>query len=139
MPIKKTRYTNENITEPLQTNDIFSDGYLFATVQADYSLSATDYMMLKNGWVSLYAWSLNIFLATFGYAMSVMPKFLSGEMAYKLEALSKGEWNTLGAGSALALLIFAVGFFMPNEKKQVMRAIDKHFKNAPKSRQQVRG
>jgi hypothetical protein len=137
--MKRVRYTNENITETLKSSELLSGSYFFATVQADYSLSATEYMMLKNGWVSIYSWALNVGFATFGYALSVLPKLLSGADAYKFTALSGGEWSTLGVGVGLVVLLCGIGFFLPNDRKEAMKAIKEHFKKAPKSRQQVRG
>lgn len=74
--MNKKKYNNENITQTLFTDDMFS-GISFATIQADYPLSAADYMQLKNGWVSVHGWALNVGFATFGYALSIFPKIFS--------------------------------------------------------------
>ncbi|WP_252959045.1 hypothetical protein [Pseudomonas simiae] len=137
--IRKDRITNQSVTQTVNSDHLLSGSYLFATVQADYSLSATEFMMLKNRWVSLYAWALNIAFATFGFGMSVLPKFISGPDAGSVNALSKGEWWTLAVGMGLVILFCLIGFFLPNERKEAMNSIKEHFKIMPKSRQQIRG
>ncbi|WP_154946646.1 hypothetical protein [Pseudomonas fluorescens] len=135
-PMIKTKFKNENLTETLSTDDIFS-GITFATIQADYALSTADYMQLKNGWVSAYGWALNVGFATFGFALSIFPKLYSSFFG-GTEVVSKGEWVTLGGGACLVLVLFLLGLFLPSDKKKIMKAISEHFKNAPKSRHPVR-
>lgn len=136
--MRKVRVTNQSITHTINSDELLSGSYLFATVQPDYSLSATEYMMLKNSWVSLYAWALNIAFATFGYGLSVLPKLLSGPNAGTVEALSNGEWGALAVGVGLVILCCIIGYCLPNERKEAMNSIRQHFKSAPKTRQPVR-
>ncbi|MDF4211066.1 hypothetical protein P2W50_30915 [Pseudomonas protegens] len=132
----KKKYNNESLTQTLFTDDMLS-GISFATIQADYPLSAADYMQLKNGWVSVHGWALNFGFATFGYALSIFPKifslFLGGN-----EVVNKGEWVTLGLGGGVALVLYLLGFFLPSDKKTIMKSISDHFKHTPKTRQPVR-
>lgn len=134
--MNKKKYNNESITETLFTTDMLS-GISFATTQPDYPLSAADYMQLKNGWVSVYGWALNVGFATFGYALSIFPKVFSGFLGGN-EVVNKGEWITLGVGVVLMLGLCLLGFVLPNDKKNIMKAIKDHFKTAPKTRQAVR-
>jgi len=53
--------------------------------------------------------------------------------------VAKGEWITLGIGFAAVILFLFIGRFCPNERKKLLKAIDEHFANAPKTRQRVRG
>jgi hypothetical protein len=39
----------------------------------------------------------------------------------------------------LSVIFYLIGLMMPNERKRVMNDIEKFFKNAPKSRQAVKG
>ncbi|WKC46140.1 hypothetical protein [Pseudomonas veronii] len=134
--MNKKKYNNENITQTLFTDDMFS-GISFATIQADYPLSAADYMQLKNGWVSVHGWALNVGFATFGYALSIFPKIFSSFFGGS-EVVNKGEWVTLGLGVVVVLALYLLGFFLPSDKKIIMKAISDHFKTTPKTRQPVR-
>ena len=135
----KSRFTNENITSTVESNDLLTGSTLFATVQADYSLSAAEYMMLKSNWVSLHVWAMNIGFATFGFTLSLLPKVISADSGVNFDALVKGEWVALSIGVGVVVLLSLVGFCGPSEKKEIMKAIRLHFKNAPKVRQPVRG
>lgn len=132
----KKKFRNENLTQTLITDEMFS-GIAFATIQVDYTLSAADYMQLKNGWVSAYGWALNVGFATFGYALSIFPKMYSSFFGGN-ESVSKGEWVTLGGGVTVVLILCFLGFCLPSDKKKVMKAINEHFKTAPKTRHPVR-
>ena len=134
--MRKTTFNNENLTQTVITDDIYS-GIAFATIQADYTLSAAEYMQLKNGWVTAYGWALNVGFATFGYALSIFPKMYSNFFGED-EAVSKGEWVTLGGGVIVVLVLCVLGLCLPSDKKNIMKAIHEHFKNAPKTRHPVR-
>ncbi|MNC03374.1 hypothetical protein D3C81_1054360 [compost metagenome] len=135
-PMAKTNFKNETLTQTIVTDDIYS-GIAFATIQVDYTLSAVDYMQLKNGWVSAYGWALNIGFAIFGYALSIFPKMYSSFIGSG-DVVSKGEWVTLGGGVVVVLVLCLLGLCLPSDKKKVMKAMSEHFKNAPKTRHPVR-
>ncbi|MBI6918188.1 hypothetical protein JET68_05195 [Pseudomonas monteilii] len=124
----------------LDAGDLYSGEYLsVATVQADYSLSATEHVILKNQWVSIYGWALNVGFATFGYFLSILPKLLAYLENSANPSVAKGEWIALAFGSVAVVVLCLVGSCWPNDRKKLLKAIDEHFAKAPKSRQRVRG
>lgn len=123
----------------LDADSLYSGEFMVATVQADYSLSASEHVILKNGWVSAYSWALNVGFATFGYLLSVLPKFIAHLENESNPPLSSGEWWTLGAGVGLVVVLFLIGCVCKNEKKDLLKAIDEHFRTAPKVRRRVEG
>lgn len=130
----------KNEYKKLRSDELYSGEYLtVATVQADYSLSATEHVILKNQWVSIYGWALNVGFATFGYFLSILPKVLAYLENPESPSVAKGEWIALAFGCAAVLVLCLVGWCWPNDRKKLLKTIDEHFAKAPKSRQRVRG
>ncbi len=126
--------------QDLDAESLYSGEYLsVATVQADYSLSASEHVVLKNKWVSAYGWALNVGFATFGYFLSIFPKLVAYLESSTNPAIAKGEWLALGFGAGLTVFLCLIGLLCPNEKRALMKAIDKHFADAPKVRRRVGG
>ena len=133
----KKKFNNEEITQTVLSDDIYS-GLSFGTIQADYPLTAADFMRLKSGWVSVFGWALNIGFAVFGFALNIFQKMVSGFFGGN-EVVSKSEWLVLLFGAVVVLLLCGVGFFLPSEKKELMKDIKEHFKKSPKTRHPLRG
>lgn len=127
----------EEEPQRLNSDDLYSGSTLFATVQADYSLSASEYMMLKSTWVSLHVWAVNIFFVTLGFALSILPKSITGLREGSGVSVSFGEWVTLCCGCGIVFVLWVVGCCWPNDRKEIMSSIKKHFKDSPKFRQRV--
>ena len=130
-------YANQVITQTVVTENLFT-GVSIGTFQEDFQLCEADFLRLKNDGTALSTWSMNILFAAIGYGISILPKWIS-EIAGKPEKVSQAEWAALAAGLAVSLALFLVGKFIPNEKKDLLSRMAKHFKSAPKSRQFVRG
>jgi hypothetical protein len=130
-------YANQVITQTVVTENLFT-GVSIGTFQEDFQLCEADFLRLKNDGTALSTWSMNILFAAIGYGISILPKWIS-EIAGKPEKVSQAEWAALAAGLAVSLALLLVGKFIPNEKKDLLSRMAKHFKSAPKSRQFVRG
>lgn len=133
----KNNVKEEEDHQQLKSDDLYSGSTLFATVQADYSLSASEYMMLKSTWVSMHVWAVNIFFVTLGYALSIFPKFISVVLDGAGTPVSSAEWITLAIGCAIVFVLWVIGCLLPNDRKEIMKSIKKHFKVSPKVRQRV--
>lgn len=129
-------YENQVITQTVVANNVFT-GYSIGTFQEDFQLCEADFLRLKNDDTPLSTWSKNILFAAIGFGISILPKWLS-EMAGHSEKVSHAEWAALAASLAVSLVLFLIGKLMPNEKKDLLSRMAKHFKSAPKSRQFVR-
>lgn len=137
--------SNGNLEEEhrnLKSDDLYSGSTLFATVQADYSLSASEYMMLKSTWVSMHVWAVNILFVTLGFALSILPKFISTLMSDAgnpsvISAVTSAEWITLAGGCIIVIILWVIGCLLPNDRKEIMKSIKNHFKLSPKIRQRV--
>lgn len=138
----RTKDEVEEERRKLKSDDLYSGSTLFATVQADYSLSASEYMMLKSTWVSMHVWAINILFVTLGFALSILPKFISSVMndtanPSVISAVTSAEWITLAGGCVLVLLLWIIGCLLPNDRKEIMKSIKDHFRLSPKIRQRV--
>jgi len=101
------------------------------TWQEDYPLREVDFVHIKHGKPITYIWANSIFLTTFGFGLNLLSKWYS--------QITNGEWIAFGCGLSLSVILYLIGLMLPNERKRVMHDIEKHFKNAPKSRQAVKG
>ncbi|MFG0356765.1 hypothetical protein [Pseudomonas sp. zbq_11] len=134
---EKLSYDREVITQTITSNAVLS-GIAFATVQADYNLSSSDFLRLKDDRNWLHAWSLNGLFILVGYFVSVAPKLVA-QLTGGSESIAKNEWVVLGSGSLLCLIFWLISKAYPSERKKVMKSIDEHFQMTPKTRQQIEG
>jgi len=132
----KNVYENEVFRETVVTDNLLT-GMSIGTLQADFLLCEADFLRLKSEGSAFVTWSLNVLFATIGYAMSILPKWIS-ELAGKPEKVSQSEWTTFAIGLATYFILLLISKAMPNEKKELLNRISQHFKSAPKSRQLVR-
>lgn len=129
-------FKNAHLTETVVVSGSVSE-VVIASLQEDYALNEADYIRLTSEWNSLKGWSVNFFFVTLGYAMSLAPSFFPRNGA--IEAMpSNGEVIVLCTSSAITILFYAIGSFIPNERKTLLKRIGNHFKNAPRSRHVMR-
>ncbi|HEN8713487.1 TPA: hypothetical protein U8203_003892 [Pseudomonas putida] len=134
---EKLSYDREVITQTITSTAVLS-GIAFATVQADYNLSSSDFLRLKDDRNWLHAWSLNGLFVLIGYFVSIAPKLVA-QLTGGSESIAKNEWIVLGSGLLLCLIFRLLSKAYPSERKKVMKSIDEHFQMMPKTRQQIEG
>jgi len=132
----KTIYNNEIISSTLATPTLLS-GTIIGTFQEDYRLCEADYLRLKTSKPVTLGLATTIFLSSLGYGISLIPKFLD-KLTGKSVEFAIGEWLPLSIGMILSLLLYIIGLALPNDRKAVMKEIENHFKQAPKSHQIIR-
>ncbi|MFZ5842564.1 MAG: hypothetical protein ACOY3E_06625 [Pseudomonadota bacterium] len=133
----ESAYENQVITRTVVTENVFT-GVCIGTFQEDFQLCEADFLRLKNNGTTLGAWATNVLFAAIGYGVSILPKWFS-EIAGKEAVVSQAEWAALAACLLISVALFFIGKFLPNEKKELLNRMDKHFRTAPKSRQFIRG
>lgn len=133
----ESSYEHQTITQTIITESIFS-GLSIGTFQEDFQLCEADFLRLKSGENPLINWALNVFFATFGYGLSILPKWIS-EISGRPEKVSSSEWIVLIIGIIGSLILYGIGKCITNEKKEILNRISLHFKSAPKTRQFVQG
>ncbi len=128
---------NKKLTESIKVEELMSDTDM-GTWQADYPFTALDFEHIKNGQPITYLLSITIGLASFGFGLNLLNKYIS-QFGDVPQQIYKGEYITLFIGLGLALLIYLVGLALPNNKKKVMKNIQEHFENSPKKKQIIKG
>jgi hypothetical protein len=129
---------NEVITQTLMTDENLLTGFAIGTFQEDFQLCEADFLRLKSEGSLMANWSLNIFFASIGYGMNILPKWIS-EISGKTEKVTQSEWAVLAIGVTVSLVFLLINQFVPNERKKLLNKMALHFKSAPKTRQFVRG
>ncbi len=120
------------ITETYVVNDILS-GTDIGTWQAEYLLREVEFERIKHGTLLTFAWANGIALTTVGFGLNLIAKGYSA-----IDNVSRGEWVALVIGAVASILLYLIGLCLPNERKKVMKKIQKHFEDAPTKKQAFR-
>lgn len=132
----RKKVMGEVITETIPTNNTFS-GVATVTSQEDYAISHVDFYHLKNTSSPISQWTTNTFFAFVGYGVSLSPKMVNSFLG-KTEVVSQSEWIALIGGVVVSVILFAISKCLPNERKTLLKNMEDHFKQAPKTRRAVR-
>jgi hypothetical protein len=122
----------EQVTEPYLVPNLLS-GASIGTWQEDYPLREVDFERIKHGKPITFVWAHSFLLTSFGFGLSLIAKGYS-DMAL----IKQGEWIALAVGLLFSVVMYLIGFLMPNKRKETMNRIEEHFKKAPTSRQAFR-
>lgn len=133
----KTTYENEVITQTVVATGMLT-GVSIGTIQEDFHLNEADFLRLKNESSSFTSWALMLLSGTVGYAISIFPKWLS-ELAGKPEKVTASEWAALFIAIAITIILYFIGKCMPSDRSKLIEKMTQHFKDAPKSRQIIKG
>jgi len=120
---------DREITETQLVPDLLT-GTDIGTWQAEYLLREVEFERIKNGKPITFILAVSIALTTFGFGLNLLAKGYSN-----VANISKGEWVALAAGIVLSVVLYIIGLCLPNNRKKVMKKIEKHFKEAPTKRQ----
>jgi hypothetical protein len=131
-----TELNNQRIDQPVVVADVMN-GQTIAMLQAVYPLSEADFMRLKGGTPITAATAVMIFSGVVGYAIGLGPK-LESLITGAQPLMSNGEIKTIAGWSAISLVIYAIGFFLPNERTSIMKKLSNHF-NAAKASTHIIG
>lgn len=126
-----TELNNQRIDRPVVVADVMN-GQTIATLQPVYPLSEADFVRLKGGTPVTAAMAVMFFSGVVGYAIGLGPK-LESLITSDQPLLSSGEIKTIAGWSAISLVIYGIGFFLPNERTSVMKKLSNHFKAAKSS------
>lgn len=124
---------NQEITETQVIPDLLT-GSDIGTWQAEYLLREVEYERIKHGKPVTYNWANSIALTTFGFGLNLLAKGYSDS-----SIITKDEWIALGAGTFIFIGLYIIGLCLPDNRKKVMKKIEKHFETAPTHRQIIRG
>lgn len=124
-------YVGKQLSQPVTVNDLFN-GQSVTTMQQPYLLTEADFLRLKGSPPITATLATIVFSGTVGYALSLGPK-ITPMLGGGQSQLTSGEINTMIAGTILSFALYIIGFCLPNDKKNIMKKITRHFDNAPPS------
>lgn len=123
----------EQVTKPYLISEDILSGASVGTWQKDYLLQKHDFYLIKNGKSKTFSAAQNFLFASFCWGLSLIAKGYPN-----FSDIKKGEWIALGVGIAISVVLYAIGYFLPNERKEIMKKIEEHFKKAPTIHQVIR-
>jgi hypothetical protein len=130
-------FEGRQLSQPITVTDLLN-GRSVTTMQAPFLLTEADFLRLKGSPPVTSALATVVFSGVVGYAVSLGPKIapiFEGGNSH----LTSGEIRTMLAGTAVAAVLYAVGFWWPNDKKKTIKKISNHFDSAPPSSHIVGG
>jgi hypothetical protein len=135
--ISNQNISNQNIGETVIVPDLLS-GITIGTLQADYLLNGRDYEHLRSGKPITFNWANSILLTSVGMGLSLLGRFLSQKFDPSI-VIHWGEWVALGIGFAVSIILYLIGFALPDDRKTMMKKLKNHFDSSPKKRQIMQG
>lgn len=133
----ESEYEGRQLSQPILVNDLLN-GRSVTTLQAPYLLTEADFLRLKGSPPVTAAFATIVFSGVVGYAVSLGPKIAPLFDGGKSQ-LTSGEISTMAVGTLASVLLYAIGFLWPNDKKKMMEKILRHFDSAPPSSHIVGG
>lgn len=130
-------HEDQAVQQPFVVSNLLN-GQSVASLQAVFPLTEADFLRLKGSQPVTTAFATIIFSGVIGYAISLGPKLEPLASGGKFQ-LTTGETWTLILGVGISVLLYAIGFMCPNEKKRTMRLIENHFKRSKPSTHIVGG
>lgn len=124
-------YKGKQIQQTIVVADLLN-GRTVTTMQQAYLLTEADFLRLKGSPPVTAAIATIIFSGVIGYIVSLGPK-IAHVFNGGASDLTSGEINTILVGTTISIVLYAVGFFCPNDKKKLMNKISKHFDDAKPS------
>ncbi|AMK78161.1 MULTISPECIES: hypothetical protein [Methylomonas] len=131
-----TEFSNQQIDQPIVIADVMN-GQTIAMLQPVYPLTEADFVRLEGRPPITSAGAAMIFSGVVGYAIGLGPK-LESIITGQEPILNNGEVKTIASWSAIALLFYLFGLFLPNQRTNIMKKLSSHFK-ATKSSTHVIG
>jgi len=112
--------------------DVATEPTIFISQEA-FHLCEADFLRIKRGGPKTAPWVTAISLTSLGMVFVPLAKFVQRFLGRPM-ATETWEWVGPCIGAGVALFLYIIGKFLPNEQKQVMRDIETHFSKAPRTR-----
>lgn len=124
--------TGESLTTSISASgEIISPSEVIGSFHGEYVLSEADFMRLTSSPNRMESLAGYFSAASVGYFLSELPKFLKRISGHPVQ-IGGADWIPLAAGVGLALIFLLIGKFIPNERSKLIKAINQHFRNAPR-------
>ncbi|HCM1322170.1 TPA: hypothetical protein N2907_004514 [Vibrio parahaemolyticus] len=129
--------SNQVRSESLQFSlDVRTEAKINST-QEDFALCEADYLRLRDGKSKGVGVALTFFLTSIGFGISFVSKYVASVVSSGMFTYESWEWIAPLIAGSISLVIYVIYAVIPNEHKKVMKAIESHFKSAPRMRHVV--
>lgn len=126
-----TEIVNQQLDKPFSVSGLMN-GQTIAQLQSPYLLSEADFVRLKGRARPTETVAVMIFSAIVGYAISLGPKLLD-LLKNDNPLFSTPELKHIAGWCILSLLIYFLGYALPNDRASVMKKLSDHFNTAKPS------
>ena len=126
--------SGQKITETVLLDESVASEPTIEISQEPFYLCEADFLRIKTRGTPTREWAIRIFIASLGMTFIPIAKFFQIWLLGSSVVVQTWEWVAPCIGSALSIILLIIGKFLPNERKQVMRDIDRHFSAAPRRR-----
>lgn len=120
---------------PETSDTIKVNNAILIVTQVPYNLSEADFLRLKTNQPLTISMVLSLFGIISAFAVSDIIPSLIGKYFLNNNAttIDKSKLITIVVLLLITIIIYAIGYFKPNERKKILSKIDKHFEcNKPK-------
>lgn len=100
--------------------------------QPVFLLCEADYLHIKNAKPMTLNWAHGLLLASVGLGLSIIGKLLAIPWGHTVTVYI-AEWIGLGVGFFSSLILYIISPVLPNERKRVLKQIEKFFADSPRT------
>lgn len=122
-------YKGQQLSQTISVTDLLNEQSI-TTMQQPFLLSEADFLRLKGKPPITASLSSMLIAGDIGYVISIAPKL---SWPFKNNQLSTGEIWTVIIVLIIAIVIYLLGYVLPNDQKNTIKKITKHFEDAPVS------
>ena len=125
------------ITETVSLDENVNTQPAILISQEPFHLTEADFLRIQGGRTRLATPATGFLLTSLGMALILFLKYVQARANGSSITIETLEWLAPAIGVGIASLLYLIDKWLPNEKKQVMKDIENHFSEAPRTRQLV--
>jgi hypothetical protein len=116
----------QKLTKPTKVQGLLSNQSI-VSIEQTYPLTELDFELMQNGKSQTYNIAITMLLTALGYSLGLLEQFFD-----KKAQISIAEWDVLGVVVFLSIIVYLIGYIIPNKRKKTIQKIKQHFESIPK-------
>jgi len=122
----------KTLTETIPLDAKVWDQFAVGLFQEVFLLCEADYLHIRNGKPMTLNWAHGFLLASVGLGLSIIGKLFSVPWGTH-SSVHLGEWIGLSVGFFISFVLYMIGLALPNDRKRVLKQIERHFADSPRT------